>query len=107
MIPAYFPVQLLYLLLVCWLPGAVLFRLPWWDRDGRARLSAEERAFWQVILSACVSLTVVLALAALHRYSFERLLAVNAGLCVLGMVAARGRLQPRAGRVRASCFPSC
>ena len=50
---------------VAYLPGAALFRLPYWQRDKRAALDAEERVFWHVHLSLAWSLTVVLALAAL------------------------------------------
>ena len=53
-------VTFIKLLIVCWLPGAVIFRLPIADRDRRAGLDAEERLFWAVILSAAVSLSVVL-----------------------------------------------
>ena len=69
---------LIKLLIVCWLPGAVIFRLPIADRDRRAGLDAEERLFWAVIISAVVSLSVVLALAVAHRYSIERLLRQSA-----------------------------
>ena len=64
----------LQLLIVGWLPGAVLFRLPVAERDRRAALPAEERAFWTLVLSIATSISLVLALAALHRYSFKRLL---------------------------------
>jgi hypothetical protein len=85
--------QLLSLIVICWLPGAVLFRVPWMDRDRRAALDAEERAFWAVILSITVSLSMVLVLAALHRYSFERLILGNLLVSVAATVAARGRLR--------------
>ena len=55
---------------VGWLPGAVLFRAPFADRARRAALDPEERLFWAVILSVAVSLSVVLALAFLDRYTF-------------------------------------
>ena len=55
------------LLLIAWLPGAALFRLPFWNRDRRAALDAEERLFWHVVLGVSWSLTLVLALAALGR----------------------------------------
>ena len=51
----------IYLLIIAWLPGAVIFRLPFAERDKRAGLDAEERLFWAVIISAMVSLAVVLA----------------------------------------------
>ncbi|MFL6279768.1 MAG: hypothetical protein ACJ731_06640 [Vicinamibacterales bacterium] len=79
--------------IVGWLPGAVIFRLPWLDRDKRAALAAEERAFWAVILSLAVSLSIVLALAALHRYSLARLLIANLSVSGLCAAVARGRLR--------------
>ena len=63
--------QCLELAVIAWLPGAAIFRLPWLDRQRRAGLDAEERLFWAVVLSVAVSLSVVLALAALNRYSFR------------------------------------
>jgi hypothetical protein len=81
------------LLVVAWLPGSVVFRLPVADRDRRAALPAEERIFWELILSIAISLFAVLALAAVHRYSFERLLICDAGLAVALAAAARFRLR--------------
>ena len=52
-------------LLVAWLPGAVLFRVPWLDRERRAALDPEERLFWSVLLSVSWSVLFALALAAL------------------------------------------
>jgi hypothetical protein len=86
------------LLVVAWLPGAVLFRLPVADRDRRAALPAEERLFWQVLLSAAVSIAVVMALAAAHRYSFPRLLVADAGIAAALAGAARFRLRLGAPR---------
>ena len=71
---------LLQLIVVAWLPGAVAFRMPVLDRDRRAALDAEERGFWAIVIGVAVSLSVVLALAAAHRYSFTRLLVVDLGL---------------------------
>jgi hypothetical protein len=84
---------LLTLLIVGWLPGAVIFRLPIADRDRRAALDAEERLFWAVIISAAVSLAVVLALAVVHRYSFERLLLADLGIAFVAAAAGRFRLR--------------
>ncbi|MBE3035451.1 MAG: hypothetical protein IMZ74_19940, partial [Actinobacteria bacterium] len=92
--------QLAQLLLVAWLPGAALFRLPWWDRDRRAALDAEERLFWAVVLSAALSLSIVLALAALHRYSFTRLLLADALLVAAAGAIARLRLRLGPGAPR-------
>lgn len=86
--------------LISWLPGAAVFRAPWGDRDRRASLAIEERAFWQISISLCWSLTVVLALAALEQYRFERLLIANAGLTALVALASRGRLRLGAAAAR-------
>ena len=83
---------LLYLLIVGWLPGAVLVRLPIADRDRRAALSAEERTFWAVVLSAGLSLAIVLALAAGGAYTFTRLLVADAAITCAVAAAARFRL---------------
>jgi hypothetical protein len=84
---------LIQLLIIAWLPGAVLFRLPVADRDKRAALDAEERLFWAVILSLGVSLSIALALAAAHRYSFGRLQMADAGVAALAAAASRFRLR--------------
>jgi hypothetical protein len=78
---------------VAWLPGAAIFRLPWLDRDRRAALEAEERLFWGVVISAAISLSVVLALAALGRYTFQRLLICDVGIAVAAAAVSRGRLR--------------
>lgn len=93
--------QLILLLAVAWLPGAVIFRLPWLQRDRRATLDPAERVFWSVIVSLAASLAVVLVLAALGRYRFERLLIVNVALTIAAIAVFRGRLRLRPG-VRAS-----
>ncbi len=90
------------LAIVGWLPGAVIFRLPWLDRDRRAALAAEERAFWAVVLSLAVSLSIVLALAVLHRYSLPRLLVANLALAGVCAAAARERLRFGAAARRVS-----
>ncbi len=94
------PYQLLCLTVIAWLPGAVLVRLPWLDRDRRAALDAEERLFWSVMLSVAVSLSLVLLLAAAGRYTFERLLVADVLVAVGGALVARGRLRfgPAAAR---------
>src|SRR5438552_10240346 len=83
------------IVIIGWLPGAVLFRLPIADRDRRAALPAEERAYWAVILSVATSLSLVLALAALHRYSFKRL--VIADLLIAAALAVTARFDLRLG----------
>ena len=54
----------LSVLLIGYLPGALIFRLPLARPELRARLSAEERCFWGVALSMAVSSVVGLGLAA-------------------------------------------
>ena len=80
-------------LVVGYLPGALLFRIPVDDRPLRARLTAEERAFWSVLLSTVWSVVMVLGLAAVDRYSFERLLAINAAFSAVIVLVWRGRLR--------------
>jgi hypothetical protein len=86
-------VTLLYCLITLWLPGAVLFRLPVAERDKRAALEADERLFWQVVLGVAVSMSAVIALAAAHRYSFQRLLVVDIAVAMLAAAGARFRLR--------------
>jgi len=90
--------QLAYLLVVAWLPGAVLFRLPLLDRDRRTALDPAERLFWSVILSLAVSLSAVLMLAWAHRYSFPRLLVIDATIAVAAMAVWRQRLRLNSAR---------
>ncbi len=87
-------------LLLGYLPGALLFRLPRWHRDRRAALDAEERVFWHVILSVSWSLTVVLGLAALDVYRFDRLVLTTVGLVIGLLVASRGGLLYRSTAAR-------
>jgi hypothetical protein len=100
--------SVILLAIVGWLPGAVLFHVPWADRDRRAALASEERQFWAVVLSVAVSLTIVLTLAALHRYSFTRLLIAD--VVAAAALAAASRfdlwLGPAAPRMRlTACIP--
>jgi hypothetical protein len=97
---------LIYLLLIAWLPGAAVFRLPFLDRDTRARLDAEERLFWTVIISVTISVSIVLALAAVHRYTFQRLLAADLGVAAAAALIARFnlRLGPHARRAGLSAL---
>lgn len=86
------------LLIVAWLPGAVIFRLPWLERAKRAALEAEERWFWAVMISLSLSLSIVLALAAVRQYSFERLLLADVAVAAAAAAGARFRLRLGAGR---------
>ena len=88
-----FLTQLAQVILIGWLPGAAIFRLPWLNRDRRAALDAEERIFWGVILSVAISLSIVLGLAIVHRYSFQRLLLADATVVILCAALARRRLR--------------
>lgn len=94
--------SVLWLVIVAWLPGAVIFRAPVAERERRAALDADERAFWAVIISVTVSLSVTLALAGLGRYTFGRLLAIDVALSVAIAAAAKLRLRlgPDAARPR-------
>ena len=89
------------LLLTLYLPGAALFRLPVLERSRRAALEAGERAYWAVLLSVSWSSIVAFGLAALSRYSIERLLIVNALLVLAVAGGFRSRLRlasaPRPG----------
>ena len=83
-------------LLLFYLPGAVVFRLPGRSREYRAALPFDERVFWAVLTSVVWSVFVVLALGALGQYSFGRLLATNAAVSGLLILAFRGRLRTKA-----------
>ncbi len=78
---------------VAYLPGALIFRWPALNRPARAALPADERTFWAIVLSTVWSLTWVLLLAGVGAYSFDRLLALNVGIAVAGVVWQRGRLR--------------
>jgi hypothetical protein len=84
--------NVIQLLVIGWLPGAVLFRLPCCSRDRRAALDAEERIFWSVILSVSISLAVVMLLAAAGRYSFARLLVADIAIAAAAALFGRARL---------------
>src|SRR5215203_6119633 len=84
------------LLIIAWLPGAVLFRVPFGDRSRRAALAAEERLFWQVMLSIAITLSLALIAGVLHRYTFQRVLVADLAIA-LGLAAgARFDLRLRA-----------
>src|SRR5262245_34392321 len=68
---------LLSLATVTWLLGAAIVRLPIAKPERRAAIPFEERLFWSITIGIAVSLSIVLALAAAHRYSFTRLLVAD------------------------------
>jgi hypothetical protein len=80
------------LAVVAYLPGAAIFRLPIADRDRRAALAAEERAFWAVVLSVLVSSSATLALAALGAYRFRRLLTIDLLVTLTALAVANRRI---------------
>ena len=51
---------ILFAIAIAYIPGALIFRWPAWDRDRRAALGADERVFWHVVISLAWSLAVVL-----------------------------------------------
>ena len=69
---------------LAYLPGAAIFRLPIADRKKRAALAAEERVFWQIVISIVWTLGAVMVMAAAAAYRFERLLMLNIGLTEIG-----------------------
>ncbi len=85
----------LQVLLVAWLPGALVFRAPVADRAERWALDFEERLFWEVIVSLALSSGVILTLSAAGQYSLLRLLAVNAFISAAIVAVFRSRLLPR------------
>jgi hypothetical protein len=85
--------QLLLLLLIGYLPGALVFRLPVANRSARAKMPIEERLFWNVFLSLAWSSIVTLGLAAAGFYRFEYLLWANGGLSLLLLGVGRSRLR--------------
>ena len=79
--------------LICVLPGAVLFRIPILRRDFRAAFPIEERWFWQIVLSVVWSAGTALTLGALAVYSLPRLVAINAVLTLIPSLVWRRRLR--------------
>jgi hypothetical protein len=85
--------QLAQLAVIGWLPGAAMYRVPFAERDRRAGLPAEERLFWQIVISLAISLSIVLALGAVGRYRFEYLLWVQAFITTVPVLVWRLRLR--------------
>jgi len=74
---------------VGYLPGAAIFRLPVLDRERRAGLDPAERVFWAVVISLSLTLVATMALAAIGHYSLERLLAINIVVVAVSAFGAR------------------
>jgi len=81
------------LIAIAYLPGAVVFRLPIADREKRAALPAEERAFWAVIISVIITTTLAFVLAALGSYSLGALVWCNVALAAGLALASLGKLR--------------
>ena len=79
-------------LLLAYLPGLILFRMPVANRDRRAGLPPEERVFWYVVISLATTSILGLGLAAVNRYSWHNLLWASGLLSLLFVLGARGRL---------------
>ena len=95
------------LLLIAFVPGALLFRAPIAGRDTRARLAAEERVYWAIVISVAWSSVVALALAAASRYTFGALLVANglASAAVAGGLARSPALSRHGGAARDLASP--
>ena len=74
------------LVVIAYLPGAVVFRLPIADRAKRAALPADERLFWCVVISIAITTTSAFVLAAMSAYSLTTLVWCN--LVLSGVLAA-------------------
>ena len=83
----------LVVLLLAYLPGALLFRLPLLNRGRRAGLTAEERLFWAVVLSTALTSVAAFAVAAAGSYALERVLWLNGAVCVGVALTWRSRLR--------------
>ena len=83
----------LSVLLVAYIPGALVFRLPIARREDRAGLAAEERLFWSIVISLALTSIVGLGLAAAGWYQFDRLLWIDGALSGTLAVVVRGRLR--------------
>ena len=80
------------LIVIGYLPGALIYRLPVADRPRRAALAPDERAFWAVIISCTITTLLALALAAAGAYTLGRLLVADIALAAILLAAARGKL---------------
>jgi hypothetical protein len=66
---------------------------PFWNAH-----DAEERFYWVVLISAAWSSLIAVALAALGRYSINRLLVVNCVLAAVAVLGSRGDLRLEGAR---------
>jgi len=98
--------MLVKLVIVGYLPGALMFRWPSRGRPARAALPADERIFWAIILSLTMSCMLVVTLAAAGMYTFGRLVGIELGLSLVLAATAKGdlRLGPSAARARPSAL---
>jgi len=85
--------KLTYLALIAYIPGALVYRAPIANRDRRAALPAEERAYWAVVISVILSTTIAFGLAALGVYSLTRLVICDTLLVIAVGVGSRGNLR--------------
>jgi hypothetical protein len=83
----------LLILFVGYVPGALIFRLPWGGVADRARLPAEERIFWSIVLSVIVAGVITMSLAAAGAYRLEWLLWILGAASVLLLVIGRTGLR--------------
>lgn len=86
-------VTFLALLLVAYVPGALLFRLPVGDRPRRAALPADERLFWNITLSVAWSCGLAFLLSVIGIYHFSLLLWINGVASLLLAFGTRLRLR--------------
>ena len=70
----------------------MLFRLPILDRHRRAALDPAERAFWAIVISATLTLSIALALAAVGQYTWRYVLVADLLVAAIAAVAARKTL---------------
>ncbi|MGE0449441.1 MAG: hypothetical protein AB7Q29_07650 [Vicinamibacterales bacterium] len=85
--------SILQALLLGFVPGAVILRIPTARVSARAGLPAEERAFWSIALSVLLSTMAALALATANRYTFSRVLWIDATVVVAVLLVFRSRLR--------------
>jgi hypothetical protein len=84
--------QLIVAILIGYLPGTLIFRLPGKNRERRAALDPEERVFWGVLISVALSSVIALTLAAIEKYTLMRVLTINGLISLVILAATRQRL---------------